>query len=110
MNTAPYERLVAIAELEANLVASGAWEDLPAVARERDASLAALPAVAPAAARPQLERLAGLQGLITAALASARTDTARELGSLSDGRGAVRGYAAGVVRTAGSSGRLDSTG
>jgi hypothetical protein len=108
-DAAPYERLVALAELEAGLVASGAWEDLPALAREREASVAVLPAAPPPAALPLLERLAGLQALITAALDSARTDAGRELGALSGGNLAVRGYAAGVARPSGSSGRLDST-
>jgi len=107
--TAPYERLVALAEHEAALVTSGAWEDLEAVAQERAASIACLPAVPPAAARPLLERLAGLQGVITAALAAGRAEAAQELAQLRRGRGVARGYAAGVAQAVRAPGRLDSS-
>ena len=44
-------------------------------------------------ARPLLERLALVQEQLTALLTAARAETARELGTLNRGRGAVRGYA-----------------
>jgi hypothetical protein len=95
-----YAQLVALAEREATLLAAGAWEDLPGLAAERSAIVAALPAAPPAAARPHLERLAGLQQLNSAALGAARAETARELRQLGQGRGAVRGYAASAGRRA----------
>ncbi len=104
---APYERLVALAERETTLVGSQAWEDLALLAGERQAILATLPPAPPAEARHLLERLAGIQALVTAALAGARAETARELGTLGRGRGAVRGYAASTGHAAPRAGRLD---
>ena len=104
---APYERLVALAEREASLVGSEAWEDLAALASERQAVLATLPQTPPREAGPMLERLAGCQALVTAALATARASTATELRTLGRGRGAVRGYAASTAHAPSGLGRLD---
>ncbi len=104
---APYERLVALAEREASLVGSEAWEDLAGLAGERQAILATLPSTPPADAGPVLERLAGIQALVTAALAGARAAPALELRTLGRGRGAVRGYAASTAGAVSGHGRLD---
>ena len=107
---APYERLLALAEHEASLVASGAWEDLSALGAERAASVAVLPPVPPPGALLLLERLAGIQAGTTAALSAGRAATADELHRLRRGRGAVQGYAAagsGRVPGATGAGRLD---
>ncbi len=106
---APYERLLALAEREATLIGAGAWDDLPALAAERTALVAALPAAAPLQARGALERLAGLQAIATAALSSGRADTARELSGLRRGRGAVRGYGASASGQAVSAAHLDGS-
>ena len=107
---APYEQLLALAEREATLIAAGAWEDLPALAAERSGLVATLPPVPPAAARPHLERLSGLQQLATAALSAARAATASELAGLRRGRGAMRGYAGSAGLGDAASVRLDSVG
>jgi hypothetical protein len=104
---APYERLLALAEREAALVAAEAWDDLAAVAAERAALIARLPAVPPRAARPVLERLSGVQQLLVAALATARAQTAAEIGRLGRGRGAMQGYAVSAGRPAEAAIRLD---
>jgi hypothetical protein len=88
-----WEQLVARAERELALAREGRWEELAAAGAERARLAAALPAPAPAL-RPLLERLAAAQDELTALLTAARADTARELGALRRGRGAVRGYAA----------------
>ena len=104
---APYERLVDLAEREASLVGSEAWDDLAALSGERQAVLAALPHTPPREAGPILERLAGCQALVTAALATARAAAAAELQTLGRGRGAVRGYASSTVQGAPGLARLD---
>lgn len=109
MTLAPYEHLVALAEHEACLVASGAWDDLPALAAEREATIAALPAVAAPEALPALQRLAGLQQLVSAALGSARAGTVAELAQLGRGRGAVQGYATSAAQSGAASARLDDS-
>jgi hypothetical protein len=109
MSLAPYERLLALAEREAALVGAGALGDLPALAAEREATVAGLPATPPRAAGALLSQLAGMQGLATAALAAGRVEAGRELGSLRRGRGAVHGYAASVSQTAAPSARLDGS-
>ncbi len=83
--------LVAGAEREHALALEGRWEELAAAGAERARAAAALPAPDPAA-RPLLERLALVQERLTALLVGARAETARELATLSRGRGAVRGY------------------
>lgn len=93
-----YAQLVALAEREWSLVSAGAWEQLGALDGERAALVAGLPAVPPAAAAGQLQRLAELQALIGAALAGARAASACELGRLTAGRGAVQGYAASAAQ------------
>jgi len=99
-------RLLALAERELDLVQAGAWEDLAALAQERAALVATLGAPSPAD-RPALERLAGRQQLVSAALARAGAETSAELGRLGRGRGAVRGYATCGQPVAPAAGRLD---
>jgi hypothetical protein len=89
----PYLALVAIAEREHAVALSGErFDELAAIAGERAALVAALPAQAPASARPALERAAGLQLATTAALRAALDRTRAELaGSQTRGQ-AVRAY------------------
>ena len=92
----PWGELVALAEREHALALAGRWEEVAALSTERVRRAAAL-GPAPVSARPALERLAELQAQISAALASARAFTSRELAGLRRGRVAVRGYGATAV-------------
>jgi hypothetical protein len=83
--------LLARAERELALAREGRWDELAEAGAERTRLAAALPAPA-RAVRPLLERLALVQEQLTALLAAARAETARELATLDRGRGAVRGY------------------
>ena len=87
-----WQDLLARAERELTLAREGRWEELAEAGAERVRLATALPAPAPGV-RPLLERLALVQAQITALLTAARAETARELGTLDRGRGAVRGYA-----------------
>ena len=94
MSGDPYAALVALAEREHALVAGGHVEELAAVAAERAALVATLPAQAPASARPALERAAGLQLATTAALRAALEETRRRMQAMDERGHAVRAYAA----------------
>ena len=96
----PWQDLLARAERELSLAREGRWEELAEAGAERVRLAAALPAPAPAL-RPLLEQLSAVQAQITSLLGAARAETARELGTLSRGRGAVRGYATAGVGGAG---------
>jgi hypothetical protein len=89
----PYAALVALAEREHALVAAGHVDELAPLAAERAALVATLPAQAPAAARPALERAAALQLATTAALRAALDDTRRRLAAVQQGHRAARAYA-----------------
>lgn len=97
--TAAYDQLAGLAELELELVAGGSLEELPALHARRDALVAALPAVAPDAARPALERAAALQARVSTILAERLRETGTDLGRLTQGRSAVRGYAPAAPRS-----------
>ena len=88
----PWQDLLARAEREHALAGEGRWEELAEAGAERVRLAAALPAPA-LAVRPLLERLVLVQEQLASLLAAGRAQTARELGALSRGRGAVRGYA-----------------
>lgn len=88
----PYASLAALAERELELVSAGELDALPALQDERARLVSTLPAVAPASARPALERAAALQVRTTAALAQGLRDLGGELDRLDRGRVAVRGY------------------
>jgi hypothetical protein len=90
--TAAWQDLLARAERELALAAEGRWEELAEAGAERVRLAVTLPPPSPEA-RPLLERLSEVQDELTAALVAARAETARELGALDRGRGAVRGYA-----------------
>ena len=92
----PWQDLLARAEREHALAREGRWEELAEAGAERARAAAALPAPTPAV-RPLLERLAVVQEALTTLLLAARAETARELGTLSRGRGAVRGYGSAHV-------------
>ena len=106
----PYDELLALAEREHRLVADGAWEELAAVDLRRRELAAALPAVAPAAARDLLERAAVAQAATTALLAARVDGLRRELTTLSQGRVAVRGYGGAAGGGAARRARVDLSG
>jgi hypothetical protein len=88
-----YDALVRLAERELELAAAGALDDLPALRAERNAIVAALPAVPPAAARPALERAWELQRMVSEVLAERLREAGGELARLGRGRTAMHGYA-----------------
>ena len=93
--TDPYGALVAIAERESVLVGDGRIEELSALAAERDALIAALPAQAPPSARPALERAFALQAATAATLRASLGELRLQLADLDRGRGVARAYVAG---------------
>jgi seryl-tRNA(Sec) selenium transferase len=88
----PYERLLAIAERECELVAQGRVLELEELAVERAALVAALPVRPPRAAAPILRRAHAVQSETSARLEEAMRAAGAELGRLGRGRGALRGY------------------
>jgi hypothetical protein len=96
----PWLEAVELAERELALVRAGEWDLVAEVSDERARHTATLPA-ATEAVRPVLERLAALEANLVETLQAARTATARELGSLRRGRGAMRGYAGASGSSAG---------
>ena len=92
-----YEQLLALVEREHALVVAGAWEELAAIDALRRDLAAQLPAVAPRAAASVLSRAAETQARTSALLASSIDELRRELGTLSQGRAAVRGYGAAAA-------------
>jgi hypothetical protein len=92
----PWSELVALAEREYELAASGCWDEVAELSGERlRRSLALGPA--PVSALPALERLARVQSQIDVALQLAHASAAQELAGVRRGRTAVRGYGAGLV-------------
>jgi len=89
----PWTALLARATAERQLAAEGRWEELAASTAERVRMAAAL-GPAPMSAKLVLEALAVVQAELTATLARARAQIAREIGALPNARGAVAGYAA----------------
>jgi hypothetical protein len=105
----PYELLLKLAEREHALVTAGSWEELAAVDAVRRDLLSTLPAVAPAGARAVLVRAAELQAQTSALLGAGVDELRRELGTLAQGRTAVRGYGAAAV-SASAATRVDLAG
>ncbi len=106
-----YEQLLALVEREHALAVAGAWEELAAIDALRRELAARLPAVPPPAAASVLSRGAETQARTSALLAGGVEALRRELGALSQGRAAVRGY--GVAAGAGAArapARLDLAG
>ena len=89
----PWTAILARATAERQLAAEGRWDELAESTAERVRMAAAL-GPAPISAKLVLEALAVVQTELTATLATARAEIARELASLPRVRGAVAGYAA----------------
>jgi hypothetical protein len=85
--------LLARATAERQLAAEGRWEELAESTAERVRMAAAL-GPAPVGAKLVLEALAVVQAELTATIAAARAEVAREIAALPNARGAVAGYAA----------------
>jgi hypothetical protein len=89
----PWTAILARATAERQLAAEGRWEELAESTAERVRMAAAL-GPAPIGAKLVLEALAVVQAELTATIARARAQIAREIGALPNARGAVAGYAA----------------
>ena len=87
-----------LAEEELGLVATGRFDELPALQQRRDAALAALPAAPSDAEREVLLRAHQVQLQVAALLERALGETASELARLDRGRTAVAGYAGALKR------------
>jgi hypothetical protein len=81
------------ATAERQLAAEGRWEELAESTAERVRMAAAL-GPAPVGAKLVLEALAVVQAELTATIARARAEVAREIAALPNARGAMAGYAA----------------
>jgi hypothetical protein len=96
---APYERLADLAERELALVSAFELRrlgELVALAQERTALVATLPARPPAVARPALARAGALQQRTTAALTRLCSELGRTLGEVDRARRAAHGYGMGL--------------
>lgn len=94
--TAPYERLAALAERELALVTAfepACIGELVALAQQRTTLVAELPERPPAVAKPMLARAHDAQLRTTAALTVLCDQLGRELGDVDRGRRAAHGYA-----------------
>jgi hypothetical protein len=89
----PWTALLNRATAERQLAAEGRWEELAESTAERVRMAAAL-GPAPVGAKLVLEALAVVQAELTATIARARAEVAREISALPKGRSAVAGYAA----------------
>jgi len=106
-----YDDLLALVEREHALVVGGEWAQLAALDALRRAVIARLPAVAPACVALVLERAAAIQARTSTLLAGGADELRRELGALSQGRVAVRGYGSGTaIAPAPARARLDLAG
>lgn len=93
--TAPdgYEALSELFEVELEAAAAGDVEKLDRVRRDRDALIAALPDVPPAAAGPELRRAVLLQRNVRIELMRRREYVLRELAANARAQRAAHGYA-----------------
>lgn len=107
-----YDELLELVEREHAHVVAGAWEELAALDRQRRDLVTRLPATPPAQARATLEQAHAVQARTSALLTAGLHELRRELGMLSHGRAAVRGYGAGSGVPAGTAGatRVDVSG
>jgi hypothetical protein len=94
------DELLALTEREHELVVSCAWEELAALDAARRELVARMTGAPPGSAQAALRRALEVQARTSALLAAGVGELQRELGTLSQGRTAVRGYggATTVVR------------
>jgi hypothetical protein len=91
--TDPYERIVALGELEIELIQAGRWEELAELGAEREQLIADLPPLPPQTARGPLEKAAELQQRVSAELARSIALAREGLGRVDRSRRAAAGYA-----------------
>lgn len=103
----PYAALVVFAERERDLVDDGRVEELAVLAAARERYVAALPAQAPASARPALERAHALQRATSAKLQAALSEIRHNLAALDTSRGVARAYTGLATAQATAAPRLD---
>ena len=94
-----YGSLVALAEVELELVREGQLDALPQLWEDRQQVVAALPPIPPADALSSLERAAELQGRTTALLEEHLEATGAEMRRLVNGRSAMHSYSPAPPRT-----------
>lgn len=95
----PAQQLVALAEEELGLIASGRTDELAAVQERRDALLGELPElVVEPGDREALAQAHALQVQVTALLEKATAEMAARLARLDRGRTSVRAYASSLKR------------
>jgi len=102
------DELLALTEREHELVVSCAWEELAALDAARRDLVARMTGAAPGSAQAALERAVEVQARTSALLTASVGELQRELGTLSQGRTAVRGY--GGDATLARTGRIDLAG
>jgi flagellar biosynthesis/type III secretory pathway chaperone len=90
---APYERLARILERELEALGSGRLDELDALAGEREALIATLPAAPPACARPALERASLTQKRVEMEIIRRREAIVLELAQVEQVRRVAEGYA-----------------
>jgi hypothetical protein len=90
---APYETLARIFERELEALGAGRLDELDALAAEREALIASLPATPPAAARPALERALLMQKRVTIEIIRRRDAIVLDLAERERVRRVARGYA-----------------
>ncbi|MFL5826703.1 MAG: hypothetical protein ACJ76V_09290 [Thermoleophilaceae bacterium] len=93
-----YETLAGLAERELELARAERYDELEALASERDVLMASLPAQAPDGAGPALERALVASARVTEVLAAAAALARAELDRVNRGRPAVQAYASGLPR------------
>jgi hypothetical protein len=95
------DELLALTEREHELVVACAWEELAALDAARRDLVARMTGASPGSAQAGLERALEVQASTSALLAATVDELRRELGTLSQGRTAVRGYGsdAALART-----------
>ncbi len=96
MSDPRYARLAELADAERELAEAGRVDELDALAAERAALVAALPAQAPPGARAALEDALARQRAAEAALHAATAAARAELRSVDRGRQAARAYGAAL--------------
>jgi hypothetical protein len=96
--TDPYQRILALGELELELIQGGRWEELAELGAEREQLIAELPTLPPATARGPLEKAAELQQRVSAELARSIALAREGLGRVDRSRRAAAGYAPPVER------------
>ena len=90
---APYEALARSIERELELIGEGRFDEAETLQAERAAVIAGLPALAPAAARPALQRAALLNKRLEIEILRCREALVRDLAQVELVSRTARGYA-----------------